>query len=88
MTYLTGELQKQDKKRFIIDLDNAKQATDSSGQHTRIRTLIFMAATSMLSIGMAILKKDLISFLFFFFLAITITSGRQLNPKAKLLIEL
>ena len=52
-TYLTGALRKQDRKGFIIDLDNAKRATDLSGRRIRTGTLIFMAPKSMLGIGMA-----------------------------------
>ena len=87
-TYMTGGLRKQDRKGFIIDLDNAKRATDSSGRRTRTGTLIFMAPDSMLGIGMASLKRDLISFLFVLLWAATITPGRQLDPKTKLPIEL
>ena len=86
--YLTGALRKQDRKGFMIDLDNAKRATDSSGRRTRTGALIFMAPDSMLGIGMASLKRDLISFLFVLFWAATITPGRQLDPKTKLPIEL
>ena len=42
----------------------------------------------MLGIGMASLKRDLISFLFVLLWAATITPGRQLDPKTKLPIEL
>ena len=87
-TYLTGALQEQDRKGFVIDLDNAKRVTDLSGRRTRTGTLIFMAPDSMLGIGMASLKRDLISFLFVLLWAATITPGRQLDPKTKLPIEL
>ena len=40
-TYLTGALRKQNRKGFIIDLDNAKRATDLSGRRTRNRNLDF-----------------------------------------------
>ena len=42
----------------------------------------------MKDIGMASLKRDLISFLFVLLWAATITPGRQLDPKTKLPIEL
>lgn len=87
-TYLTGGLRKQDRKGFIIDLDNAKRVTDSSGRRTRTGALMFMAPDSILGIGMACLKRDLISFLFVLLWAATITPGRQLDPKTKLPIEL
>lgn len=88
MMYLTSGLQNQDRKGFIIDLHNVKQATDSLGQLIRTGTLIFMAPDLMLGTGMASMKRDLISFLFVFLWATTIIPDHQLEPKAKLLIKL
>lgn len=87
-THLTGALRQKERKGFIIDLDHAKRATDSSGRRTRTGTLIFMAPDTMSGKGMACLKRDLISFFFVLLWAATITPGRQLDSKSKLPIEL
>ena len=87
-THLTGALRQMERKGFIIDLDHAKRATDSSGRRTKTGTLIFMASNTILAIGMASLKKDLISFFFVLPWAATITPGRQLDSKSKLPVEL
>lgn len=47
-----------------------------------------MAPKTMLGIGMASLKRDLISIFFVLLWAATITLGRQLDSKSKLAIEL
>ena len=87
-TYLTGALRQQDRKGSMIDLDNAKRVTDLSGRRTRTGTLDFRAPNAMLGIGMASLKRDLISFLFILLWAAIITPERQFDQKTKLPIEL
>lgn len=78
----------KERQGFIIDLNHANRAKYSPGRRTRTGTLIFMAPKTMLGIGMASLKRDLISFFFVLLWAATITLGRQLDSKSKLAIEL
>lgn len=87
-THLTGALRQKERKGFIIDFNRAKRATDLSGRLNRTGTLIFMAPKTILGIGMASLKRDLISCFFVLLWAATSTPGRQLDSRSKLPIEL